>query len=129
MQIKKSEHGCLAVSGVMETAGVPADALVNITGDYQFDIAGAGEAVHGYVSVPAKDTKEEDAEVTVDMAAFRRLFTAKAVGSALTAGAKVTPGAPATGNISTVKAAGSDPVCGVVIQGADENGTVHVLGY
>lgn len=131
MEIKKTESGALAITGTIETAGVPADAIVAITGDNQFDVAGDGEIPIGYVSVPAKDATEEDAEVTVEIMRFRRVFTAKCVGGAIAAGAQVKMGAPATGNVSTVAALASGDrklLAGICLVGAAENATGTFLG-
>jgi hypothetical protein len=131
MRILKSESQGLAVTGTIETAGVPQDALVKITGDNQFDVCGSGDIPVGYVSVPAKDATETDAEVTVEMLRFRRRFSVKFVGGAIAAGAQVKAGAPASGSVSTVAALSSGDrslLVGIVIVGAAENATGEVLG-
>lgn len=132
MQIKKSENGGLAITGTIETAGVPADAIVAITGDNQFDIAGSGDVPIGYVSVPAKDDTEEDATVTIEVMRFRRRFSAKCIGGAIAAGTQVKSAAPASGNVSTVADLSSGDrklMVGICIVGAAENAIGEFLGF
>lgn len=120
----------LAVRATIESAGLAKDTLVNITGDKQVDIAGDGEVVHGYISVPVKDSAEEDGEGTVETR-FKSLVEVKAVGGALAAGAIVTAGAPAS-DVSTVKAIGAgtyEKAFGVVWKGGAENALIEVLTY
>lgn len=130
MQITKSENGCLAVSGTIETAGVTADQLVKITGDNQFDVAGSGDVPVGYVSVPAKDPDEEDAEVTVEIIRFRRKFSAKCVGGAIAAGTQVKAGAVASGQSTVADLSSGDRklLVGICIVGAAENAVGEFLG-
>ena len=119
----------LAVRATIETAGVPQGALVNITGDKTVDIAGDGERVDGFVRVAVKDATEEDGQCTIETK-YKSLVEVKAVGGALTAGAIVIAGAPATGNVSTVKAIGAgtfDKPYGVVWKGGAENALIEVL--
>ncbi len=121
----------LAVPATIETAGVPKGANVVISGDATVDVATAADIVIGHVSVPVKDATEEDGACTIETK-YKRLFTAKAVGGALAAGAEVQSGAVATGSVSTVKALSSDSraLClGIVWIGAAENSEVTVLGY
>jgi len=120
----------LGIVATIETKDVPKDTHVAITGDAQVDVAGSGDIVIGHVSRAAK-AGEEDAECTIETR-YKRLFTAKAVGGALAAGALVKAGAPASGNVSTVATTdGSDweLVVGIVWIGAAENAEVTVLGY
>lgn len=128
MQIKANVE-TLAVPATMETAGVLADQFVKITGDATVDVAGAGDVPIGVVRVPAKDATEEDAAVTIETF-FNRLFTAKAVGGALAAGAQVKLGAIASGQSTVADLAAGDRklMAGIVWIGAAENGTVTVLG-
>lgn len=110
----------------IETADLPKDTLVSITGDEQVDIAGAGDLVIGHISVPAPKGVA-DGQGTVETR-FKTLFTAKAVGGALVAGVEVQAGAPA-GTESTVAALTTGVAVGVVWKGAAANGTVEVFGY
>jgi hypothetical protein len=121
----------LAVPATIETAGVPQGANVVISGDATVDAATAADIVIGHVSVPVKDATEEDGACTIETK-YKRLFTAKAVGGALAAGAEVQAGAVDSGSVSTVKALASDSraLClGIVWIGAAENSEVTVLGY
>lgn len=132
MKITKSESRGLAVSGTIETAGVPQDALVKIVDDNEFDVAGSGDVPVGYVSVPAKDKTLEDQTVTIECLHFRRRFTAKCVGGAITAGTQVKCGAPATGSVSTVADLSTGDrklMVGICIVGALENAEGEFLGF
>lgn len=131
MQIKKSESGALAISGTIESAGVPQDTLVTITGDNQFDVADSGDVPVGYVSVPAKDDTETDADVTVEVLRFRRVFEAKCSG-AITAGTQVKMANHATGNVSVVADLSTGDrklMVGICIVGAGDGETGTFLGY
>jgi len=129
MEIKANVEG-LALTAIMETAGVLADQLVEVTGDRTVDVAGSGGIPCGHVSVPVKDAAEEDGECTIEFHRFRRVFEAKAVGGALAAGAQVKLGAIASGQSTVADLAGGDRklMVGIVWIGAAENATVTVLG-
>lgn len=130
MKILANVEG-LGIRGTIETAGVPQDALVAITGDNQFDVAGDGDIVVGHVSVAAKDQTATDAPVTVECHRFRRRFSAKCIGGAIAAGAQVKAAAPATGNVSTVADLSTGDrklMVGICIVGAAENAIGEFLG-
>lgn len=121
----------LAVRAIMETAGVPKDAHVVISGDEQVDVATAADIVIGHVSVPVKDAAETDGECTIETK-YKRLYDVKFVGGAIAAGVEVQAGAVASGSVNTVKALSSDSraLClGIVWVGAAENAVGTVLGY
>ena len=129
MEILANVEG-LARKATIETAGVLKDQLVKITGDATVDVAGANDIVVGHVSVPAKDITEEDADCTVEFHRFRRIFTAKAVGGALAAGAQVKAAAVASGQSTVADLSTGDRklMVGIVWIGAAENAEVTVLG-
>lgn len=128
MQVKANVE-TLAVPAIMESAGILADQFVVITGDATVDAATAADVPIGIVRVPVKDAAEEDGECTIETF-FNRLFTAKAVGGALTAGTQVKLGAIATGQSTVADLSTGDRslMVGIVWIGAAENGTVTVLG-
>lgn len=129
MQILANVEG-LARRATIAAAGVLKDQLVAISGDATVAAAGSGDTVVGHISVPVKDVTETNGECTVEFHRFRRLFTAKAVGGAIAAGAQVKAGAVSSGQ-STVEALASGDrklMVGIVWIGAAENGTVTVLG-
>lgn len=129
MQIKANVEG-LAATAIMQTIGVLKDQLVKITGDRTVDVAGSGDVPVGHVSVPVKSATEDNGTCTVEFHRYRRLFTAKAVGGALAAGAQVKCGAIASGQSTVEDLASGDRklMVGIVWIGAAENGTVTVLG-
>lgn len=128
MQVKANVE-TIAVPAIIQTIGVLADQFVKITGDATVDVAGSGDVPVGFVRVPAKDATEDNADVTIETF-FNRIFTAKAVGGALAAGAQVKLGAIASGQSTVADLAGGDRklMVGVVWIGAAENGTVTCLG-
>lgn len=129
MQVTANVEG-LALKATMETAGILKDQFVKITGDATVDVAGSADVPVGHVSVPVKDATEEDGDCTIEFHRFRRVFTAKAVGGALTAGTQVKLGAIASGQSTVADLSSGDRklMVGIVWIGGAENATVTVLG-
>lgn len=127
MKILANVEG-LGIRATIHTTDLAKDTLVAISGDETVDAAGSGDIVIGHISVPSPTGA--DKEGTVEVHGFTRLFTAKAVGGALAAGAQVKAGAPASGVSTVADLASGDRklLVGIVWIGAAENGTVTVLG-
>ncbi|MEQ1643679.1 MAG: hypothetical protein ABL959_09575 [Pyrinomonadaceae bacterium] len=131
MKILVGEKECLSRRATIAAAGVLKDQLVKISGDATVAAAGADDIPVGHISVPVKSASETNGECTVEFHRFRHLFTAKAVGGALAAGAQVKLGAVASGQSTVADLSTGDRklMVGIVWIGGAENAEVTVLGY
>lgn len=129
MQVTRNNEGNISVKATCTDIGLGVGQFVKIGGDEIVTAAGSGDVPIGYISVPAKNVLEDNAEVTVQTF-FNRTFTAKAVGGALAAGDQVKLGAIASGQSTVADLSTGDRklMVGIVWIGAAENGTVTVLG-
>lgn len=128
MQVLANNEGCISVKATCSDIGLGVDQFVKITGDEIVTAAGSGDVPIGYISVPAKDVAEDDADVTVQTF-FNRKFTAKASG-ALSAGTQVKLAAIASGQSVVADLSSGDRklMVGIVWIGAGDGEEVTCLG-
>ncbi len=128
MEILAKNEGCISVKATCTDIGLAKDQFVKITGDEIVTAAGAGDVPIGYISVPAKDATEDDAEVTVQTF-FNRKFEAKASG-ALTAGMQLKLAAIESGQsvVADLDTGDRKLMVGVCLIGGADDATVTVLG-